>query len=74
MFVYQKGQTICVTFKDNKPVAIPEYEIVVDETHETITINGTVIEANSAETEDAAPVAVEEVVEVPVVEETTDEE
>lgn len=41
MFVYQnKSGAICVTFKSNKPVEVPEYTVVINKDKGTITING----------------------------------
>ena len=41
MFIYEnKNREVCVTFKDNKPVANPEYIITVDEAAKKILING----------------------------------
>lgn len=42
MFIYEKNGAICVTFKDNKPVAAPEYVIAIDAAGEQIYINGKV--------------------------------
>ena len=81
MFVYQKGKTICVTFRDTKPVAIPEYEIVVDEATKSITVNGVDVTKNTNEThveevETEVVTPVEPVVEEPEteVEETVETE
>ena len=49
MFVYEKDNTICVTFKSNKPVDAPEYVIVVDEQNKSITINGQTIDEGNSE-------------------------
>ena len=40
MFIYEKNGAICVTFRDNKPVAAPEYVIVIDEATQSVSING----------------------------------
>lgn len=41
MFVYEnKNREVCVTFKDNKPVANPEYIITIDEQSKQLSING----------------------------------
>jgi ABC-type transport system involved in Fe-S cluster assembly fused permease/ATPase subunit len=65
MFIYEQNGAICVTFKANKPVAIPEYTIVINEEDKTITVNGTVISA----AEDTEAPEEEVKVEVPSVEE-----
>jgi hypothetical protein len=43
MFIYERNGRICVTFKDDKPVAAPEYEFVVDKEADTVTVNGKVL-------------------------------
>lgn len=56
MFVYQNvNRDICVTFKNNKPVADPEYVISIDNVTGTVRVNGKLVEA--ASTEAAKPVA-----------------
>lgn len=40
MFIYEKNGAICVTFRDNKPVAAPEYVIVIDEATQSVSVNG----------------------------------
>lgn len=41
MFVYQnKNNEICITFKDAKPVACPEYVITVDDENQILCVNG----------------------------------
>lgn len=58
MFVYQNAnRDICVTFKNNKPVANPEYMISIDDATGTVKINGRVVEAASKEA--AKPAATE---------------
>lgn len=40
MFVYQnKSGAICVTFKSNKPVEVPEYTVIINKDKGTLTIN-----------------------------------
>lgn len=65
MFIYEQNGAICVTFKANKPVAIPEYTIVINEEDKTITVNDTVISA----AEDTEAPEEEVKVEIPSVEE-----
>lgn len=55
MFVYERNGVICVTFKDNKPVEKPEYEIEIDKEAGKITVNGT--ECAVASSDDIAPMA-----------------
>lgn len=58
MFVYQNvNRDICVTFKNNKPVADPEYVISIDNTTGTVRVNGKLVEAASKEA--AKPAAAE---------------
>ena len=58
MFVYQNAnRDICVTFKNNKPVADPEYVISINNATGTVTVNGKLVEATSKEA--AKPAATE---------------
>ena len=50
MFVYQNAnRDICVTFKNNKPVADPEYVISIDNATGTLTVNGKRVDVASKE-------------------------
>lgn len=48
MFVYEKNGTICVTFKDNKPIESPEYMILIDKQNGILSVNGTPVTAVEA--------------------------
>jgi len=55
MFVYQNSdRDICVTFKSNRPVLVPEYVISIDHEANTIKVNGQLMEAVSEETDKPA--------------------
>lgn len=74
MFVYQNAdRDICVTFEGNKPVENPEYVIAIDHEAGTISVNGQVMTAASAES-DAPEASEPEVDETPVEDPTTDVE
>lgn len=68
MFVYQnKKNQVCITFKDNKPVEIPEYELEIKD--DNLIVNGeTFAQANNdSDTEVFKPIE-EEIVEDTAVE------